>query len=78
MSTESYAVQVVALIDMLRRDEGNEVIINCQDPEESDGNKAESVEVCADWTEWNARRFYGPTMLAALQAAYTASREKMI
>lgn len=73
LSTESYAVQVVALIDMLRRDAGHGVEVLC-DNEEGNGPDNCDVKVTADWTGYEPKWFYGQTVLAALQAAYTASR----
>jgi len=73
LAPESYAVQVVALIDMLRRDAGHGVEVLC-DNEEGNGPDNCAVEVTADWTGYEPKRFYGQTVLAALQAAYTASR----
>lgn len=74
VSTESYAIQYVALVDLLRRDQGNSVIILCDNEEAETLAEQCAVEVCAYWTQWKERRFYGETVLAALQAAYTASR----
>jgi hypothetical protein len=67
--SESYACQFVALVDLLTRDPESEVKFL------PDGTYA--VEVRGVWTDRLWRRFHGETRLLALQAAYSASREKV-
>jgi hypothetical protein len=63
-------LQVLRLIDQLRADEGNAITILCDNPEGPPNN---AVEVVADWTGWEERRFDGATLLEALQAAAAAA-----
>lgn len=60
-------LQVLNLIDALRKDEGHAVTIVCDNPGPGPAN---AVEVCGDWTEWKDRRFTGNTLLEALSVAY--------
>lgn len=60
------ALETVGLIDALRDDEGNAVTISCDNPEGPPNN---AIEVTADWTDWEPRRFEGDNVLDALRAA---------
>jgi len=62
--------KAMAIINELRADEPNYVGILCPNPE-GEGPDNEAVEVCADWTDYKDRRFYGSTLLEALEAALT-------
>lgn len=56
----------MSCINTLRADEGDSVMILCDNPE---GHPNNAVECCGLWTEWEDRRFTGETLLAALKAA---------
>jgi hypothetical protein len=62
------AVEIVAAIEELRREEGAAITINCQNPE-GDGRYNEAVEVASDWTNWQPLRFSGRTLRIALETA---------
>lgn len=49
--------------------EGNTVLIACDNPEANHVNEQTCIDVVADFTDWQERRFYGPTPLEAVLAA---------
>lgn len=49
--------------------EGNTVLIPCDNPEADSVFTQSCVDVCADFTDWKERRFYGRTPLEAILAA---------
>jgi hypothetical protein len=62
------AVAFCIAMEALLSDEGNAVQVLCENPEGT-GPDNRAVEVTADWTGWEPRRFYGPTPLEAMLAA---------
>lgn len=67
--------EFIANIDMLRSDEGDTVLIPCDNPE-FDGPDC-FVECHGSWTNWQPRRFTGKSLFAAIDAAAEArSRPK--
>lgn len=58
------------MIDRLRIDEGHTVAILCDNPEAATSDEQAAVEIHADWTKWEARRFYGVDWQRALQSAF--------
>jgi hypothetical protein len=66
--------RTVRMLDELRANEGSAVEIGCTNPEGTGPNN-EAVDVLDDWTDWEPRRFYGPTLHAALAAALVAKAQ---
>jgi hypothetical protein len=62
------AVAFCIALEALLTDEGNAVEVLCENPEGT-GPDNRAVEVTADWTNWEPRRFYGHTPLDAVLAA---------
>lgn len=62
---------IVEPLNRLRQDEGNTVLILCDNPDF--GGAQSAVEVSADWTEWKRRRFEADNLAGALQAAVIAA-----
>lgn len=60
---------VPTMISALRVDEGDSITLLCDNPEGPPNN---AVECCGEWTGWQARRFEGDTLDAAIQAAFDA------
>lgn len=60
-------IESMRLINALRSQEGDDVLILCDNP---DGPPNNVVECCGSWTRWGSRRFTGETLLDALSAAY--------
>lgn len=58
---------IVDNIDQLRKDEGNTILIPCDNPD-WDG-PACFVEVTSNWTGWQPRRFTGDTLSEAIANA---------
>lgn len=73
-AAESYAVQLVALIDMLRRDKGHVTFFE-DNPHSPDHERCE-VKVSGAWNDCRHEVYVGRTVLAALTSAFEASREK--
>lgn len=59
----------VAYIEMLRNDTGASVTLLCDNEDAETPEQNFAVEVCAEWTGWEARRFYGTTLNRALSEA---------
>ncbi len=68
------AITIVHLIDCLRADEGDCVTILCDNPD-FNGQPDVAIECCGAWTEWQQKRFGGPTLVAALVTAEKAKRD---
>lgn len=60
------------MIERLRADEGNMVMILCDNPNFEGPNSA--LVCCGEWTNWLDQRFTGDTVRAALKAACKAMR----
>jgi len=60
---------IPTMISALRVDEGDSITLLCDNPEGPPNN---AVECCGEWTGWQARRFEGETLDAAIQAAFDA------
>lgn len=69
------AVNVYNALTVLRAQEGDEVTINCQNPE-GVGPDNEAVDVCGGWTGFEVLRFYGRSLEEALTKAVTARNAK--
>lgn len=61
----------ILVLERLVADEGASVTVLCENPE-GHGPDNHAVEVCDAWTDYRDRRFYGPTLFAALSAAEDA------
>lgn len=61
--------RIVHLIDELREHEGATVEIACDNPEPETRQDQACVFINDDWTDWEARRFDGETVLDCLQKA---------
>jgi len=64
------AIEAWSLVEKLRAPEGNEVVLLCDNADFGGANSA--IEVCADWTGWDHKRFTGDTVLKALRVAAAA------
>lgn len=62
----------VAYIEMLRNDTGASVTLLCDNEDAETTEENFGVEVCAEWTGWEPRRFYGVTLNGALSKAALA------
>lgn len=67
--TSARSVVIVRLIEELRADEGDTVVINCENPE---GPPQQAIDCNGGWTGWNDLRFDGATLLECLRAAAAA------
>ena len=63
------AVAFCIALEALRSDEGNGVTVMCDNPEAETLDRQTAVDVIAEWTDWEPRRFYGATPLDAILAA---------
>lgn len=63
------AVAFCIALEALRNEEGVEVSIFADDPEADSRDRQTCVEVTAEWTDWEVRRFWGADPLAAVLAA---------
>lgn len=70
LANDSAAVRTVELIDLFRAEPGNVVSICNENEDAEDVDRSQAVEVVSDWTGWVAKRFYGRTVLAALEKAF--------
>lgn len=66
------AVETLELINELRGQEGNGVGIACDNPDF--GGPASAVVANGEWTNWEDRSFFGPTVLDALREARDAMK----
>lgn len=57
------------MIEQLRDNEGAGVTILCNNPEAWDAEQTTGVEVVDWWTQWEPKRYLGPTIVAALRKA---------
>lgn len=64
-------LECLRLIHALRAEEGDAVTILCDNPEPGP-SKANAVECCGFWTDWEDRRFEGDNLTEALKAAAKA------
>lgn len=72
-STGSVAQECWNIVEELRAPEGSAVIILCPNPD-FNGLPNQAVEVCADWTGWQDKRFSGNTVLECLRNAVRECR----
>lgn len=63
------AIEIVALIDALRAEEGDDVRILCDNPEPPPNV---AIECNGGWTNYDNRRFEGDTLIQCLRAAQSA------
>lgn len=56
------------LVDKLRAPEGHAITLICDNPD-FNGQPNCAIEVCGDWTDWQAKRFTGDTVMEALRKA---------
>ncbi len=66
------ALQTAAAIEWLRAEEADSVIILCTNPDPDTIEQQCAVECCGFWTGLEERRYYGQTLLDALDAACLA------
>lgn len=69
VAAKATAERLVSLVDTLRADEGDSVMLLCDNPEGPPNN---AVICNGGWTDYCDRRFDGETLIAALQAAVDA------
>lgn len=62
-------VECMRLIHALMAEEGDEVLILCDNPD-FNGLPNNAVECCGTWTNWADKRFTGESLLDALSAAW--------
>ena len=63
---------VLGNIELLRADDGNAVIICCDDPEAASRDLLTAIDVTAQWTRWIERRFHGSSVADCLAKAAAA------
>lgn len=68
---ESEILEAWGLIEQLRAEEGDSVLILCDNPE---GPPNTAIECNGSWTGWADKRFSGDNLLACLRAAAEAKR----
>jgi len=66
------AAEAWRLIENLRAPEGHSITLLCNNPD-FNGQPNCVIEVCAEWTNWEPKRFTGDTILIALIAADRAA-----
>ncbi|PTQ12927.1 hypothetical protein CLG96_01940 [Sphingomonas oleivorans] len=65
------AEEFTSLINALRADEGDAVMILCDNPD-FNGLPNSAIECNGGWTDWRDRRFAGDTLIDCLRAAVSA------
>lgn len=70
---ESSDSEIVSLINALRKDEGHSVSLH-NDNADFNGLPDCVIEVCGDYTDWNAKQFRAGTVIAALRLAVDEMR----
>lgn len=65
---------IVDPLNRLREDEGNSVTFICPNPD-FNGEPDEAIEVSAEWTNWEPRRFTGQSLAECLKAAEKAREQ---
>jgi hypothetical protein len=66
------AAEAWRLVENLRAPEGHSITLLCDNPD-FNGQPNCAIEVCAEWTNWEPKRFTGDTILAALVNADRAA-----
>jgi hypothetical protein len=72
LTAPNAAVAFCIALEALRDEEGASVAILCDNPDTEVNYETCAVEVVAGFTNWNTKRFYGPTPLGAILEAAKA------
>lgn len=65
-------VAAMRYIETLRAEPGNSVTILCDNEDANYKSEQLAVEIVAEWTSWEPRRFYGESVLQCLAKAVVA------
>lgn len=67
-----YAWECWSIVETLRAPEGSEITLVCDNPDFDGTSIGSIVELSADFTEWESKRFAGANIIDALRAAKAA------